>query len=174
MGFFGFRFGSGKNNRADSRKARTSKATNEANTRPAGGVSSSPTKHHRPRRETRYTVPIFSIQIRAECFLGDQRYVGNLWDVSQYGACIRSVDPIPGHGRVRIRLHDHGTNDMVERLATMKWSEYVMNANYAGLTFDEPLGDDSGFLRTLLQLPTNPPVGRLSKLGPIRLNPWPL
>jgi hypothetical protein len=167
MGLFGFRFGSGKPDRSSSGKARTSKTS-------AAGPSSDPTRHHKPRKESRYTVPIFSIQIRAECFLGDKRYVGNLWDVSQYGACIRSVEPIPGRGRVRICLHDHGTNDMVERMATMKWAEYVMNAHYAGLTFDEPLDDDCGFLRTLLQLPTNPPVGRLSKLGPIRLNPWPL
>ncbi len=63
---------------------------------------------------------------------------------------------------------------MVERLATLKWSDNVMNAHYVGLRFDEPLGDDCGFLCTLLQLPINPPVGRLSRVGPIRLNPWPL
>jgi hypothetical protein len=72
-------------------------------------------------------------------------------------------------------LHDHGSEDKLEREATLLWSDYVMNAHYAGFCFDEPFNeDDCGFLRTLLNLPSSTPTSRLSRLGPIRINPWPV
>lgn len=166
MGFFNF--GTRRSNPAS-----TTKASKAANAHPTS-ASQDRAKPPRPRQEPRHTVPIFSIQIRAECFLDQDRYVGNLWDVSPTGACVRSSDPIPPTGRVRVRLHDHAGDGMVERLATLMWSDSVMNAHYVGLRFDEPLGDDCGFLRTLLHLSANPPAHPLSRLGPIRLNPWPL
>ena len=106
-----------------------------------------------------------------EIFLDDQRYVGNLWDVSLSGACVRSAEPIPASGQVLLCLHDHTSEDMVERTGTLLWSDYVMNAYYAGFCFDEPLDDDCGFLRTMLNIPVRSPASRLARLG---LNPWPV
>ncbi|KEF42238.1 MAG: hypothetical protein ER33_06870 [Cyanobium sp. CACIAM 14] len=128
----------------------------------------------KPRQEQRSTVPIFSIKIRAEFFLKGRRYVGNLWDVSRWGACVCSFEPLPSSGRIRVCLHDHASDDMVERMATLLWSDHAMNAYYVGFCFDEPLGEDCGFLCNLLNIPDSSLTSRLSSIGPIRLNPWPV
>ncbi len=106
----------------------------------------------RPRGEPRHTVPIFSITIRSEFSLGADRFVGQLWDISRSGACLRSFGPTPCGGRALVRLHDHAGDGVIEKMATLLWSDAVLQIHYLGLRFDQPLAAEAAFLGTLLHL----------------------
>lgn len=106
----------------------------------------------RQRREPRYAVPTYSVQIQVEVFVGDQRYTGLLWDISRSGACVRSFTPIPFNCHARVRFHKHASQETIECESELIWSDAVMRAYFTGLHFDEPITSTQTFLSQLLEI----------------------
>ena len=98
----------------------------------------------------------FSIRIHTEILVGDQRYVGLLWDVSRSGACVRSFEKVPARQNVLIRFHDPSRTEVIERTGRLIWVDLVMKAYYAGMSFDQPIDSHNTFLSRLLEI--SPPT----------------
>ncbi len=104
------------------------------------------------RRERRYTVPVFSVRIMAELITPTCTYHGVLWDINTCGACIQTYEVIPIGMSCTVRLHQHAGSQVVERQAWLRWNDDVMRAHYVGMSFDEPIPDDSStFLGVLIK-----------------------
>ena len=104
------------------------------------------------RREKRFSVPVLSVRINVELMTDQQTYHGVLWDISTHGACIKTFEPIPIGITCRILLHQHAGSQVVERQATLLWTDEVMRAHYVGMSFDKPIAVDStSFLGILIE-----------------------
>ena len=103
------------------------------------------------RKEPRYSVPVHGIVISVEVFVGNQRYVGQLWDVSRSGACLRLFMAVPTAVEARIRIHEPSERMVIETNAHLIWINHVMGAYYLGMSFDQPIDLASTFLSPLLQ-----------------------
>ncbi|MFN9872697.1 MAG: PilZ domain-containing protein [Cyanobacteriota bacterium] len=104
------------------------------------------------RREPRYSVPTYSVQVGVELFIEEQRYNGLLWDVSRSGACVRSFLPIPPNPNCRARFFKHASETFIECQARVIWSDAVMQAYFTGLEFHEPITSSATFLSRLLEI----------------------
>jgi len=104
------------------------------------------------RREPRYCVPIYSVQVAVEVFINDERYNGLLWDISRSGACVRSFAPIPPGSHCLARFHKHASDEILDCEARLIWSEAVMKAYFTGLHFYEPITSATTFLSHLLEI----------------------
>lgn len=104
------------------------------------------------RREPRYSVPIYSVQVGVELFIEEQRYNGLLWDISRSGACLRSFVPIPPHHNCLARFYKHASDEFIECQARLIWSDAVLQAHFTGLEFHEPITSSATFLSRLLEI----------------------
>jgi c-di-GMP-binding flagellar brake protein YcgR len=104
------------------------------------------------RREPRYSVPTYSVQVGVELFIEEQRYNGLLWDISRSGACVRSFVPIPTGHLGPVRFLQHASETFIECQARVIWSDPVLQAYFTGLAFLEPITSSSTFLSRLLEI----------------------
>lgn len=103
------------------------------------------------RREGRYSVPVFSVRIKAELITPERTYHALLWDISTQGACLQSFEQIPVGISCLLRLHQHAGPEVIERQVRLLWRDSVMQAHYVGLRFSEPIpADSSTFLGVLI------------------------
>lgn len=104
------------------------------------------------RREPRYSVPTYSVQVGVEVFIAGERYNGLLWDISRSGACVRSFVHIPPGRNCLARFHKHCSDEIIECEARLIWSDAVLQAFFTGLYFLEPITSSSTFLSQLLEI----------------------
>jgi len=104
------------------------------------------------RREPRYSVPTYSVQVGVEVFIAGERDNGLLWDISRSGACVRSFVHIPPGRNCLARFHKHCSDEILEGEARLIWSDTVLQASFTGLNFHEPITSSSTFLSQLLEI----------------------
>jgi hypothetical protein len=103
------------------------------------------------RREPRYSVPVFSVRIRAELVTKTDTYHGVLWDISCHGACLQCHQPVPLGIDCELRLYQHAGPQIITRRVHLIWTDSVMNVHYAGMSMKDPIPmDDSTFLGILV------------------------
>ncbi|CAK6698034.1 hypothetical protein IFHNHDMJ_02349 [Synechococcus sp. CBW1107] len=120
-----------------------------AESRGSGVANRSEKKGFSPRKEPRFSVPAFSVQIAAILEIDGQQYKARLWDVSLSGCCIAIPDkegsPVPGdHGQVLIRNPSPG--DPLVSNATVMWMDHVGSAYFVGCKYDKPIELQGTFL----------------------------
>ncbi|MFM7675418.1 MAG: PilZ domain-containing protein [Synechococcus sp.] len=111
---------------------------NGAEAKRAGVATKSETKGFVPRREPRFTVPAFSVQIAVVLTCEGKKYKARLWDVSQSGCCIAIPEkegcPDPGDlGKLVIRDPNGISN--LEPEATVQWVDHVGSAYFVGFKY---------------------------------------
>ncbi|MCS5699293.1 PilZ domain-containing protein [Cyanobium sp. FGCU-52] len=116
------------------------------------------------RREPRYSVPTYSVQVAVEVIIGGEPYSGLLWDISS-GACIRSFVLIPPGRNCLARFHKHAGDEILECEARLIWSDSVLQAYFTGLQFHEPITSSHTFLSRLLEI-VPPKPDRRGTRGP--------
>lgn len=117
------------------------------------------------RREPRYSVPTYSVQVAVEVFVDGESYNGLLWDISRSGACVRSFVPIPRGRNCLARFHKHASDEILECEARLIWSDAVLQAYFTGLHFHEPITSSHTFLSRLLEI-VPPKPDRRGARGP--------
>ena len=115
----------------------------------AGVATRKQMKGYMPRKEPRFSVPAFSVQIAVVVVVDGQKFKARLWDVSLSGCCIAIPDkegaPVPGdHGRVFIR--NPSTGEPISSDATVMWMDRVGSAYFVGCKFDKPIELQGTFL----------------------------
>ncbi|MCT0224857.1 PilZ domain-containing protein [Synechococcus sp. CS-1328] len=115
----------------------------------AGVATRKEKKAFLPRREPRFSVPAFSVQIAVVFVVEGQKYKARLWDVSLSGCCIAIPDkegsPVPGdYGRVFIR--NPSTGEPISNDATVMWMDHVGSAYFVGCKYDKPIELEGTFL----------------------------
>lgn len=100
-------------------------------------------------------MPLFDIPIKAVLRLGSERCVGQLWDISRSGACVRFHHALPpdGEGPARLRIHAPYSEEVIETPVRVAWSNALGPHHYTGLEMVEPVDFSITFLARLMRGP---------------------
>lgn len=119
--------------------------------RPSQPASPSGTKAKVQRQSARFSVPVLDVPIRVEVLVAGIRYPGQLWDVSQHGACLLLRSPIPANQSALVRIHAPTGGEKIDLPAQLMWVDSVMGAFYAGVRFTQAMDFGPTFLGTLIR-----------------------
>jgi hypothetical protein len=102
-----------------------------------------------PRKEPRFSVPAFSVQVAVVLTVDGKKYKARLWDVSLSGCCIAVPEkegcPVPGDtGKLLIR--DPNSLQDLQPEATVQWVDHVGSAYFVGFKYFERMELQSTFL----------------------------
>lgn len=103
------------------------------------------------RQSKRFSVPVFDVPIRVELLAAGIRHTGQLWDVSEHGACLLLRSPVEPGQQGLLRIHSPCDGECIEVEAQMMWLDPVMGSYYAGSQFAQPVELASTFLGALIR-----------------------
>jgi hypothetical protein len=103
------------------------------------------------RQSPRFSVPVLDVPIRVDVLAGGIRYPGQLWDVSQHGACLLLRSPIPPNQSALLRIHAPTGGEKIDLPAQLMWLDSVMGSYYAGVRFAQAMDFSTTFLGTLIR-----------------------
>jgi hypothetical protein len=103
------------------------------------------------RQSKRFSVPVLDLPIRVEVLVGGIRYAGQLWDVSQHGACLLLRSPIPPNQAALIRIHSPSDSEKIDIAGQLMWLDSVMGSYYAGIRYNKTVNFGPTFLGPLMR-----------------------
>ncbi len=115
----------------------------------AGVATRNEKKSFVPRKEPRFSVPAFSVQIAVVLDVDGQKYKARLWDVSLSGCCIaipeKEGSPLPGDTGL-LMIRDPNAVKNLEQDATVQWVDHVGSAYFVGFKYFRPMELQGTFL----------------------------
>lgn len=81
--------------------------------------------------------------------------MGQLWDISRNGACVRFHHALPPErdGPGRLRIHAPYSDEVIETAVRVAWSNALGPHHYSGLEMVEPVDFSITFLARLMRDP---------------------
>ncbi|MEI6615440.1 MAG: PilZ domain-containing protein [Cyanobium sp. ELA507] len=119
--------------------------------RPQPQAPSASPKGRIARQSKRFSVPVLDLPIRVEVLVGGIRYAGQLWDVSQHGACLLLRSPIPPNQAALLRIHAPSDSEKIDIAGQLMWLDSVMGSYYAGVRYNQPVDFGPTFLGPLMR-----------------------
>lgn len=103
------------------------------------------------RQSKRFSVPVFDLPIRVDVLVAGVRYPGQLWDVSEHGACLLLRSPLTPHQAALLRIHAPSSGETIDVQVHLRWVDAVMGSYYVGVQFERPMDFGPTFLGVLIR-----------------------